>query len=128
MHEFQTEPFDERLGRITKRHRKMAKGYKTKMGKDGLITARPTRRLRFPWKFMLLIAVFCMLFKGAIFASLGPTAYDQRIERLARGSNAEKAGAFLMQPEPVTLWLATQLHPLLQAEIPATETTAAVTE
>lgn len=112
MPEIQAEPFDERLGRIQKRHRKMADGYVTRLGKDGLITARPTRRIRFPWKFMLLIAVLFILFKGATLAALGPGSYAERVARLAQGNGSERIGAFLMQPEVATIWAARLMQPL----------------
>ncbi len=114
MPEIQAEPFDERLGRIQKRHRKMANGYVTKMDKDGLISARPLRRIRFPWKSMLLIAGLFILFKGATLAALGPQTYSERVDRLSRGNGSERIGAFLMQPEVATTWTARLMQPLFQ--------------
>jgi len=121
MPEIQAEPFDERLGRIQKRHRKMANGYVTKMDKDGLISARPLRRIRFPWKFMLLIAGLFILFKGATLAALGPVSYGERVERLAQGSGSERIGAFLMQSDPASSWAARLMQPLFKTS-PAEET------
>lgn len=120
MPEIQAEPFDERLGRIQKRHRKMANGYVTKMDKDGLISARPLRRIRFPWKFMLLIAGLFILFKGATLAALGTASYSERVERLAQGNGSERIGAFLMQPEIASLWTARLMQPLF-TQAPAEE-------
>jgi len=121
MLEFQSEPFDERLGRIAKRHRKLAHGYVNQLGSDGLITARPVRRFRFPWKFMIVIAAFCLLVKGATFAALGEATYSQRVATLSQGSVAERAGAFLMQADPVTHWVAGVMHPIFARDVPVEE-------
>lgn len=62
----------------------------------------------------LLIAAACFLaFKGLLLASLGAEGYESRIGRLAAGSTVEKAGAWVMSPDPASLWIAETLQRIL---------------
>ena len=106
--------FDSRLRRISRRHRKMATGYVTSVNHDGLIIARPRRHApRFPWKGMTLTIVLLLLFKGFLYLNLGGITYDARVEKLKEGTVIEQAGAFAMQADPATVWVAAQLQSLL---------------
>lgn len=98
--------FDTRLKRIDRRHRKVAKGYVATIGRDGLLTQSPRRRrLRVPFGGIAFIAVAIVAFKGIVHAQLGPTSYETRIASLANGSGIEKAGAWVMQADPLTIWV-----------------------
>ncbi|MFV2034643.1 MAG: hypothetical protein ACC631_05975 [Halocynthiibacter sp.] len=102
--------FDKRLRRISRRHRKMVGGYVTSVNHDGLIIARPRRHApRFPWKGLMLTVVLLLLFKGFLFISLGSITYDARGEKLRAGTIIEQAGAFAMQADPATIWIADQI-------------------
>jgi len=106
--------FDNRLRRISRRHRKMAVGYVTSVNHDGLIIARPRRHApRFPWKGMMLTVTLLLLFKGFLYLSLGAITYDSRVEKLQEGTVIEQAGAFAMQADPATRWIAAQIQSLL---------------
>ncbi len=99
-----TMPFDRRLKRIVRQHRRMANGAVHSVNSSGLIVARP--RLynpRFPLKGLLLLVVAGFAFKGYLHATLGGGVYDARVAELSAGSSVEKAGAWVMQPDPATM-------------------------
>lgn len=97
-------PFDKRLKRIVRQHDKMANGVVRRVNSDGLIVAKPRLyRPRFPLKGLLAVLFLGFLFKGFLFAYLGETAYGERVATLQSGSVLEQAGAWVMQPDPVTV-------------------------
>lgn len=107
-------PFDKRLKRIVRRHDRMANGQVTTVTSDGLIVARPRiYKPRFPLKGILALIVTGFLFKGFLFAYLGDTAYAERVATLQQGSLMEKAGAWMMQGDPVTLIVAEGIQNIL---------------
>ena len=57
----------------------------------------------------LFLLVLCCLLKGVIYQSIGAQSYDDRVAALHRGTVVQMAGAFLMQPEPVTRFIAEQI-------------------
>ncbi len=115
MADAQSQTFDKRLRKITRRHRKMSHGYVTSVNHDGLIIARPRRAgPRFPWKGLMVAAALFLLFKGFLFATLGETTYSERVAKLQQGTIAEQVGAYAMQADPATLFLAQQLTPLFK--------------
>lgn len=107
--------FDSRLKRIDRRHRKMAQGYVASMNRDGLLVAVPRRRrMRVPFAGLALVAVGIIAFKGFMHAQLGDTAYEARVAGLAAGSAVEKAAGWVMQADPVTLWVSEKVATLLK--------------
>lgn len=107
--------FDNRLYRIGRNRDRMAQGYTSHIGRDGLIVFSPRRRREgFPIKGlgMLVIGFFC--FKGLILAHLGDAVYAARVDTLAAGSPVEQAGAFMMQAEPVSLGIAQYIRPFIK--------------
>ncbi|HCP80301.1 MAG TPA: hypothetical protein DIT67_01450 [Octadecabacter sp.] len=96
---------DKRLNKIARNHERMRRnGVVHRVGKDGLIRSRP--RLvsdRFPLKGVMLIVALFVAFKSLLFAQLGAGNYAEKIEALRSGSMIERAGAVLMQEEPVTV-------------------------
>lgn len=98
--------FAERLSRINKHHAQIARGHVTTVNKDGLIVVKPRRQVhRFPWRGLMFTLALVMVFKGAIFMSLGQEAYDLRVENLRAGTFVEQMGAFVMQADPATIWI-----------------------
>ncbi|WP_245834206.1 hypothetical protein [Yoonia maricola] len=74
---------------------------------DGLIVAKPRLyRPRFPLKGLLAVLFLGFLFKGFLFAYLGEAEYVERVAALEGGSVLEQAGAWIMQPDPVTVMAA----------------------
>lgn len=110
--------FEDRLRRLGRRHNRMyANGIVRKVGKDGLISAYPRRRLpRFPLVGFLILIAAAFLYKATLFAWLGEATYQERVDALASGSVMEQGGAWVMQADPATLFLSEMLKPLVAAE------------
>lgn len=67
---------------------------------------RQTRRRRGILGPLLLVAVCGFGLKGAILHSVGSDSYTQRVERLQAGEGFDRMGGWLMQADPVTLFVA----------------------
>ena len=107
--------FERRMRRINRRHSKLSQGYVTAVNSDGLVVAKPQRRsARGTLRGVALIVIVVMLFKGFLHAQLGAQAYEDRVEALAAGTMIEKAGAFAMAADPITLWLSTKVVSLVR--------------
>lgn len=103
-------PFDKRLKRIVRRHDRMANGVVRTVGPDGLIVARPRiYHPRFPLKGILALVGAGFLFKGLLFFYLGSDDYTARLAVLQQGTVMEQAGAWVMQPDPATTFIAGQI-------------------
>lgn len=106
--------FGSRLKRIDRSHRKLADGYVTSVNHDGLIIAVPRRRrMRVPFAGIALVAVGVIAFKGVVLAQLGAEGYQARLDQLAAGSQVERIGAWVMQADPLTEWVAAQAMTVL---------------
>jgi len=107
-------PFDKRLKQINRRHEKMGRGVVRSVNSDGLIVARPRAyRPRFPLKGLIVVLAIGFLFKGFLFAFLGEAEYSERVAQLQAGTAMEKAGAWVMQPDPATLAIAGLMQTVL---------------
>ena len=107
-------PFDKRLKRIVRRHDRMAHGVVKTVTADGLIVARPrVYRPRFPLKGLLALVVTGFVFKGFLFASMGGAAYAERVSALSEGSVMEQAGAWVMQPDVATVFIADKVKTIM---------------
>ncbi len=106
--------FDQRLRRLTRKHRRMADaGIVHRMGPDGLVLPYPRRRMpAFPLRGVAILLAAAFLFKAFLFASLGPITYEERVARLQAGSVVEQGGAWVMQADPATVWIAGQINAL----------------
>ncbi len=101
-------PFDRRLKRIVRNHKRMSRGVKHRVSSSGLIVARPRiYNPKFPIKGLTLAIVAMFAFKGFLHATLGEQTYDLRVAELASGTAVEKAGAWVMQADPATSMIAT---------------------
>lgn len=100
--------FDDRLNRVSRKHRSLTSGTVYRIGPDGLISAEPDRRvaLRFPIRPLLLIAGVAFVFKVVLFIGLGEGTYMARLALLQEGRVVERAAAWVMQPDPATRALA----------------------
>lgn len=108
--------FNKRLRDIDRKHRKLSRGYVQLVERDGLlvpVSRRRAPRRALPAKGLLLILAGFLLFKAFLLASIGPITYQERVTRLADGTAVEQAGAWAMTADPVTLWVADQIKPLL---------------
>ncbi|HKL69880.1 hypothetical protein [Salibaculum sp.] len=108
--------FDKRVGHVVRTHDRIRRnGVVHRVGKDGLIRARPrVARPRFPLRAILIVMLLGLAFKGVLWAQIGPVGYAERVEKLRTGTTVERVGAWLMQPEGVTVWVGGQLRPYLR--------------
>jgi hypothetical protein len=108
--------FQNRLRSLERKHYKTStRGYTTRMRPDGLIVVKPRRApSRISGKSVLMFVAAFLLFKGFLIANLGIVGYDERIARLNEGTPVEQAGAWVMQIEPASEWIATKIGPVLR--------------
>ena len=71
--------------------------------------ARPTSRRRFLVAPVLFLLICGFLLKGIIHYSVGAESYDNRVTALMVGKGVEPVGGWLMQAEPVTLFLSANI-------------------
>lgn len=106
--------FQKRLGTLERQHKAMANGYKTQVRGDGLIVIKPRRvRRGLPWRGLLLLAVGFIAFKAFMLASLGEATYGDRVTALRNGTLTEQLGAWVMQPDPLTVTFAAMIAPVI---------------
>lgn len=111
----QFDEFDRRMRRISKRHSKLSHGFVTSVNPDGLVVAKPQRRsYRGTVRGLVILFAVMILFKGVLHAQLGAGAYENRVNALKTGSVAEQAGAWVMTPDPVTLWISNHVASLVR--------------
>ena len=107
--------FDSRLKAIGRKRTRLAQGYVSKVGKDGLIIFRPKRRKSgLPLRGLFYLALGFTFFQAVIIAHLGAPLYGDRLTQLAQGSIVEQAGAVVMQTDPVSELLSTYIRPILR--------------
>jgi hypothetical protein len=115
MSAYQFDEFERRMRRINRRHSKLSQGYVTAINSDGLVVARPSRRSNGATiRGLGLILVVILLFKGFLHAQLGPLAYEERVDQLAAGTIIEKAGAWAMTADPITLAISVNIASLVR--------------
>jgi len=108
--------FQTRLNALGRKHAAMSNGYRTKIGKDGLIIVKPRRRPRrgiSPRGALGLILGF-FVFKAFMVTSLTEITYNERVAKLAQGTYLEQGGAYVMQTEPITLFIAGFIEPFVE--------------
>ena len=111
----QFDEFDRRMRRISRRQTKLSHGYVTAINDDGLVVAKPRRKSqRATLRGLAILVLVMMLFKGFLHAQLGGEANAERIDKLGAGSVVEQAGAWVMVPDPITLWLSSQFSSLVR--------------
>jgi len=107
--------FDQRLQTLARKHQAMSRGYVTRVQPDGLIVARPKRQQRrISGRAVFLFLAAFIGFKAFLVANLGPQTYDDRLARLQAGTMVEKSGAFVMQADPLTMYVSNVIGPILR--------------
>jgi hypothetical protein len=97
------------MRRITRRHTQLSRGYVTSVNDDGLVVAKPRRKMRRgTLRGVAIVVLVLMAFKGFLHNQLGENAYMARVDGLSQGSMFEQAGAVLMAADPITVWLSGQ--------------------
>ncbi len=106
--------FSRRYRDIQRKHRRLARGYYTRIGKNGVIEHVPLRPQRsgslLAPALVVLGAVLC--FKVLMSAHLGPETYGRHLDALAAGNAGERLGALVLAPDPLTDAAARMLAPL----------------
>ena len=111
MADAQLQKFGKRLDRINQRHERLAQGYVNVVSADGLVVAEPRRQqTQFPWRILAVLAVLFFVFKGLLLIGLGEEEYLARANSLQAGTPVEQVGGWVMQPDPLTLWVATLVN------------------
>lgn len=106
--------FEKRKKTVRRKHTRMARGYVTKMNREGLMVQRPDNKVGGFAKRLLFLAIIGFVgFKTLLLAGLGEADYIERVATLENGSVYEQAGAFLMQIDPVTKVIADLVSPYI---------------
>lgn len=114
----QHQEFRGRVNRLQSKHAKYAQGYTARVQSDGLIVIEPRRmRSRISGKVFILVVLSFLGFKAFLMAALGIGSYDERVARLADGTAVERAGALVMQSDPLSVWAAEKIGPLVRQGI-----------
>lgn len=98
-------------GRVARIQKARAKGYGFEapgaLGRSYYI--RPASRRRSFVMPVLFLLICGFLLKGIIYHSVGAESYDDRVTVLMAGKGVEPVGGWLMQAEPVTLFVSAQI-------------------
>ena len=70
---------------------------------------RPTSQRRSVLGPMLFLLLCTVLLKGAIYQTTGAQSYNDRVAALMAGDGIERAGGWLMQAEPATIFVADKI-------------------
>lgn len=62
---------------------------------------------------ILVFLAVSLVLKAGLLMHIGETDYKERVARLAEGTQLEQAGAFVMQADPITVWLSVQMRDIL---------------
>lgn len=108
--------FNKRLSNLQRKHAKMTRGYSMTLRRDGLIVAKPKRSVSrgFPAKGLLGLVFGFFVFKALVLGATGEITYNERVAKLHQGTAIEQGGAWMMQIDPVTQYLAGYIAPLVK--------------
>lgn len=107
--------FAKRLKVLDRKHEAMNRGYTTRVRDDGLIVIKPRRRGPTISPRIVLSGVFCFFaFKAFMLSAIGPEGYGERVALLQAGTPVEQAGAWAMQADPLTQFMAETLGPVFR--------------
>lgn len=103
-------------GRVSRIQRMRAKGYGFEapgtLGRS--YYSRPQARRRSMLGPVLFMAFCVFLLKGTMYQQVGSETYNDRVAALMAGEGIEHVGGWLMQAEPVTIFVAGQIDQLLR--------------
>lgn len=110
-----SQQLEKRLTRIEAKRRSISRGAVYSVNQDGLIISRPRRRgRRVPVRGLFFAVAALIIFKAGLYANLGAGTYVARIDELASGTVIERAGAWVMAADPMTVWVATEVKLMLR--------------
>jgi len=98
-------------GRVARFEQARAKGYGfDAAGTLGRSHFEKKSRPHKSWRGTVLLVVLCAFgMKGAILQSVGGQAYDNRVAGLQAGEGFDRLGGWLMQVDPVTVFVAEKI-------------------
>jgi hypothetical protein len=105
--------FYRRVGRIERMHEQGA-GFEAAgtLGMSYYNSLKRSRR-RMTWLMpVALVLATIVVMKATILVNIGPEAYAERVAGLEAGTLADRMGAYVLQADPITQWLATALDRL----------------
>lgn len=106
--------FYQRVRSLDRKHRAMDRGYSTYVRPDGLIVARPRAARPRLWLRPVIFGLAgFLMFKSFLIAGLGAQVYAERVDRLEAGTVVEQAGAWAMQPDRLSQYIAGFIAPYL---------------
>jgi hypothetical protein len=107
--------FVKRIKKLERKDRAFDRGFETMLRADGLLIVKPRRRgFGISGKSVFVFLAAFLLFKGLAVAHLGPVTYEERVAQLNSGTFAEKAAAWVMTPDPVSVFVANTINPYLK--------------
>lgn len=62
---------------------------------------------------LVLVAMTIIIIKASVFATIGAERYEERLAALRAGATVERAGAYVLQADPLTVAVAGQIRKLL---------------
>jgi hypothetical protein len=102
-------------GRVARIQKARAKGYGFEaagtLGRSYYYHPKAKQRSIIGPILFLLVCTF--LLKGAIYHSVGAQSYNDRVASLMVGDGIEQAGGWLMQAEPVTVFVSDKITAVL---------------
>lgn len=99
--------YNKRQNAVRRKHARLARGYTTKLDRNGVFVHVPDNKTGgISFRILLWAALLFMGFKGLVLAGLGAETYQGHVDTLAQGTGFERVGAWLMQIDPVTAGLA----------------------
>lgn len=106
--------FAGRLHRVERIHRKGG-GFEAAgtLGRSKSV-GKPVRRSYL--RLALMVAGSVMVIKSLLLMQIGEANYQDRVTRLQAGGHVETAGAYVMQMDPVTVWIAERLREIVSGK------------
>ena len=104
--------FESRQRAVRRKHTRMAQGYVTKLGEDGVFLQVADKKSGiYCLRILVMFLVGFLLFKGFVLYWLGAEIYQGHVDVLSAGTTVEKVGAFVMQIDPISAQIAALLMP-----------------
>ena len=101
--------FDRRLEQLEDKKAALQEGHRLAVDETGLMKLIPTGERRrqigraIPLRALMIMAVILLTFKGFLLYRLGYGVYTAK--GLEQGDTVDRVGAYLMQIDPVTIWV-----------------------
>lgn len=111
--------FDRRLEQLEEKKASLDEGHRLAVDETGLMKLIPTgarrRQIRraIPLRAMMIMAGVLLSFKGFLLYQLGFGVYTAKVAGMQQGDTVDQIGAYLMQIDPVTVWVYETLSVLL---------------